>query len=93
MADKKQYYLDKVQEVMEKALLHEQQAEFSLIAANLLLDELEAHPEVRGTATERDFLKRNEKHIRAARWHAKQVAKLEKKYNYYQGKADSALSD
>lgn len=93
MADNKQYYLDKVKETMDAALLHEQQAEFSLIAAGLLLDELEAHPEIRGTKTERDFLKRNEKHIRAAKYHAKQVEKLEKKYNYYQGKADAALSD
>lgn len=93
MADKKQHYLDKLQETMEKALWHEQQAEFSHFAATLLMDVLISHPEVKGTQTERDYLKRHKKHIASAKWHIKQVDKLEKKHNYYLGKADAALSD
>lgn len=93
MADKKKFYLDKIQEVMEKALEHEQMAEFSSIAANLIIDELEAHPEVRGTNVERDYLKRHKKHIARAKWHVKQVDKLEKKYKHYNNLADAALSD
>lgn len=93
MADKKQFWLDKIQETMENALWHEQQAEFAHIAATLLMDGLISHPEVKGTQTEKDYLKRHKKHIASAKWHIKQVDKLGKKYTYYQNKADAALSD
>lgn len=93
MADDKKKWLDKIQQTVEKALEHEQLAEFSHIAANLLIDELEAHPEVRGTKTEREYLKRHAKHIASAKWHIKQVERLHKKFEYYNKRADAALSD
>lgn len=85
--------LDPASAILQKASEHEKIVEASLIGADLIMSELNEHPEVKGTKAEKDILRKHKKYIASAKWHAKQIQKLERSYQRAMEKFGDPLAD